>query len=398
MQSRALAASLVLLLAGAQAAAQPAADAQAGGSRLEDVTFEASETGLVVHVATSPVPARFLCTLPSGSGREVILDLPESTLRPGRRSMPQTPFLREATVEPGSGGQGAGVRMRLALGEGVLASVEQTRDGLNLRFSHAPAGVAPDPAASAEYRIGVGDKLEIAVFGHEDLTKTVEVRGDGTINYPMIGDIPVRGKPVSQIDDDITRILGKDYLVDPQVSVDVKEYQSQWVTILGEVHTTGRYVLRRNMHLVDLLAEAGGVSKDAGSQIVVTRRQEGQPAPRTILIDREQLLDSYNPDANIALASGDIITVEEKGVFYIRGEVARPGPYFLEQGMTLLKAISLAGGLSQFANRKGIELLRSENDQMRTRLTVNLKAVEEGKKPDVALKANDIVIVPRRIF
>ena len=152
------------------------------------------------------------------------------------------------------------------------------------------------------------------------------------------------------------------------------------------------------MHLVDLLAEAGGVSKDAGSQIVVTRRQEGQPAPRTILIDREQLLDSYNPDANIALASGDIITVEEKGVFYIRGEVARPGPYFLEQGMTLLKAISLAGGLSQFANRKGIELLRSENDQMRTRLTVNLKAVEEGKKPDVALKANDIVIVPRRIF
>jgi polysaccharide export outer membrane protein len=95
---------------------------------------------------------------------------------------------------------------------------------------------------------------------------------------------------------------------------------------------------------------------------------------------------------------GDIITVPEKEAFYIRGEVARPGSYFLERGMTVMQAIAVAGGLGQFANRKSIELLRSPRGVKPEKITINLKAIEDGKRADVPIQPNDLIIVPRRIF
>jgi polysaccharide export outer membrane protein len=246
--------------------------------------------------------------------------------------------------------------------------------------------------------VGIGDKLEITVFAHEDMSKVAEVRSDGTINYPLIGVLAVAGKTPVEIDAEITRLLGKDFLVDPQVSVEVRDYQSQWVTIMGEIKQPGRYVLKRNMRLVDLLAEAGGPTKEAGDKILVTGRQEENGSPRSRALDLEKLLNGDNPGENVLLAHGDIVTLGEKNVFYIRGEVARPDSYFLHKGMTVLKAISVAGGLSQFANRKDIELLRSGRNGVQEKITINLKAIEEGKKQDVPLLPNDTIIVPRRIF
>jgi len=167
-------------------------------------------------------------------------------------------------------------------------------------------------AKGAEYRVGIGDKLDVGVFGHADLNKTVEVRGDGTVDYALLGTIPVAGQTLSQIDKTITEMLAKDYVVDPQVSVEVKEYGSQWVTIMGEVKTPGRYLFRQDLHLIDLLAQAGG--------------------------------------------------------------------------------------LTPFANRKEIEILRGESSQVRRKVLVNLKAVEEGRSADTALQPSDVVMVRRRIF
>jgi polysaccharide export outer membrane protein len=271
--------------------------------------------------------------------------------------------------------------------------------GLILRIEAAkPGGPRSSWSSLEEYRVGPGDKLEISVFGHSDLDKIVEVRGDGTINYPLLGDLPVAGKSVSEIDDDLTRRLARDFLVDPQISVDVREYQSQWVTVMGEIRTPGRYVLKRNMRLVDLLAEAGGPTKEAGREIRITRRADDRGGTQTLAVNREQLLQASDPASNIVLAHGDIVAVASQELFYIRGEVTRPGPYFLADGMTVLKAISVAGGLTPFANRKEIELLRAGPRGVNEKVTVNLKAIEDGKKPDVTLLPNDTVIVPRRIF
>jgi polysaccharide export outer membrane protein len=208
----------------------------------------------------------------------------------------------------------------------------------------------------------------------------------------------VAGKSANEIDDELTALLSKDFLVDPQVNVDIKDYQSQAVTILGEVRSPGRYFLKRNMRMIDLLADSGGPTKEAGPEIIVTR-QGGDPGGRKVILSLEALFSRSNEAANIPLKNGDIVTIAERQAFYIKGEVVRPGSYFIESGMSLLKALSIAGGLTQFANRREVEILRSGADKKgQEKMVINMKDVESGKLPDVPLHPDDIINVPRRIF
>ena len=363
---------------------------ESAGIVVESLGFEESEGGGGVRLRASGPLAAFTCTVPAQGSRDLVIEILGATTQLPSRLDLNNLIVPEAFIETGLGG-GIGVRVRLAIGQGALEGIEQTGRGLLLRFRRtgSPGG--------GEYRIGVGDKIEIGVFGHDDLAKVVEVRSDGTINYPLIGDIRVVGKTAAEIDAEITRVLGKDYLVNPQVSVDVREYQSQWVTIIGEVRTPGKYVLKRNMRVIDVLAEAGGATKEAGSQILITRQNLDGP-PRQIALDRNRLLSQDNQETNIPLQHGDILAVGERDLFYIRGEVTRPGPYQFESGLTILRAISYAGGFSQFANRKQVDILRSGANGVQEKITVNLKAIEEGKKKDLPLRPGDTVIVPRRIF
>ena len=370
------------------AAAPPVAPA------VESLTWEAKDGTLTLFLRTgTPVPP-FVCRWPGADASEVMIEIPGMGHRLQPRYAVDSPLVMDVSVDGAPG-----TRVRVALRNGSLTSVEQVSHGLILRIAEgSPRTVSSAWSALEEYRVGPGDKLEINVLGHEDMNKVVEVRGDGTINYPLLGDLPVAGKTVSEIDDALSGRLAKDFLVDPQVSVDVREYQSQWVTVMGEVRTPGRYVLKRNMRLVDLLAEAGGASKEAGREIRITRRADEKGGTRLVTVSREQLLNANDPAANIVLVHGDIVAVAEQEVFYIRGEVAKPGSYYLADGMTLMKAITVAGGLSPFANRKEIQILRAGPGGISKRTVVSLKAIEDGKKGDVPLLPNDSVIVPRRIF
>lgn len=378
-------------------AGRTAAQPPAAVPVVEELDLQGGADAMVVVVRTSVPAPGFRCALPVPGVREVVIEWPEAISRLQRRYVPQSPLLKGVLVETEARG-GPGVRVHLDLGDAQVSSIAE--EGRSVRISlvrrDARAEQGPTPG---DYLVGVGDKLEVTVFGHDDLTKVVEIRSDGSINLPLIGDLAAAGLPPTRIDEEITRRLAKDYLVDPQVSVEIKEYQSRWVTILGEVRTPGRYALKHDMRLIDLLAEAGGGTKDAGSRILVTRRQAGG-GTSPIAVDRDLLFSREDQGANIPLFHQDIVTVQEKEVFYIRGEVAKPGPYFLESGMTILKAISVAGGLTQFANRKDIELLRVEEGGQGPpkRVIVNLKAIEGGKKQDIALRPNDTVIVPRRVF
>jgi polysaccharide export outer membrane protein len=381
----------VLLVGGLLAPAVIAADA---APVVENLSLDARVNEVVITVKTTlPVPP-FTCRLPSPTSSQAVLEVPGASSRLQPRYAVDSTLVPEVLVEAGSGG----VRLRVGLGDAVLAVVEQAGNGIILRVTSRPVDPGRAAAAGAEYRVGIGDKLEISVFAHEDMSKVAEVRSDGTINYPLIGVLPVAGRTPVEIDVEITRLLAKDFLVDPQVSVEVRDYQSQWVTIIGEIKQPGRYVLKRNMRLVDLLAEAGGPTKEAGDEILVTGRQEEDGPPRHLVLDLERLLAGDNQGANVLLAHGDIVALGEKKVFYIRGEVRQPSSYFLEKGMTVLKAITVAGGLSQFANRKEIELLRSGKDGVQEKLKIDLKAIEAGKRKDVPLLPNDTIIVPRRIF
>src|SRR5262249_25865604 len=156
--------------------------------------------------------------------------------------------------------------------------------------------------------------------------------------------------------------LGRDYIVDPQVSIELKDSAKLWVTILGEVRNPGRYPLKFDMKIIDLMAASGGITKDAGSRISIVRHGDDDASVQNILVDRDHLLGDVTGDSNLVLQRNDVVTIGGKDYYYIRGEVTRPGPYFLESGTTVLKAISVASGLTPFANRRQVSVLRSGKD------------------------------------
>ncbi|HET8948032.1 MAG TPA: SLBB domain-containing protein [Candidatus Polarisedimenticolia bacterium] len=261
----------------------------------------------------------------------------------------------------------------------------------------APGGQGP-VRQSGDYEIGPGDKIDFSVFGHDDLKRSLEVRSDGKANIPLLGDLKVAGKTTDELDEEVTQLLGRDYIVDPQVSIELKESAKMWVTVMGEVRNPGRYPLKRDMKIIDLMAAAGGITKDAGSRITIARHGDTDSNVQTLLVDRDHLLGDVTGESNLILQRNDVVTIGGKDYYYIRGEVARPGPYFLETGTTVLKAISVASGLTPFANRRNVSLLRSGKDGVQEKIAVNLKQIEDGKAPDIPLKPEDTIIVPRRVF
>ncbi|HKQ97354.1 MAG TPA: SLBB domain-containing protein [Candidatus Polarisedimenticolia bacterium] len=382
--------TMLWVLTAVAAAAAPAAPAAA---TLNTVDFEISPQETVVRIVTSrPLPA-YECDLEPGGG--VVLRFPAVVSRLQPEYTSPVAYLGAVRVEA-AGGPGSGpVVLRFSPRSTTLTRLETREDGLGLRF---PAGGGPATLSSNEYLIGVGDKLDITVFGHDDMTRTVEVRADGSVNLPLIGDLEVAGKGARAVADELTGRLGTEFLVDPKVSVEVRDYRSHWVTLMGEVKAPGRYPLRRNMRLLDVLAEAGGPTKDAGRQVVVTSPGAGTATPQEHVVTLQDLYKAGESSDNPVLQHGDVVTVRERELFYIRGEVNRPSAYVLDTGMTLVKAIAIAGGLTPYASRKEIQVLRSGTGGAQERITLNLKAIEDGKREDLTLQSEDVIIVPRRIF
>jgi polysaccharide export outer membrane protein len=365
---------------------------------VENLSVEQGVAATVVFLETTiPVPI-FSCRVDDSGPDRVVLEMPYAESRLQSEYRPEVGTLRRVTVEAESNGT-PGVRIMFALSGATLGAIEQVGHGLRLAFRAIRVHPAAETVTtSPDYRIGPGDKIDISVFGHEDLKGTFEVRKDGALTFPLIGDVQAAGKTLPEIDAQITETLGRDYIVAPEVSVEIRESMSRWVTIIGAVRNPARYALKADMRLIDLLAAAGGLTGEAGPEILITRTDSVTAAQQQIGVEIDSLYGRDNLEANIALQPGDIVTIGQQQVFYIRGEVNRPGPYAVTNELTLLQAIGVAGGLSQFANRRNVELLRAGADHRAERIIVNLKGIESGKEPDIMLRPNDIIIVPRRIF
>jgi polysaccharide export outer membrane protein len=271
----------------------------------------------------------------------------------------------------------------------------------------APAAAPPleapakGEAPADEYRVGIGDVLEVAVFGNEDLSRAATVQTNGTITLPLLGEVTVHEMSVGEIKRKLTALLERDYLVNPQVEVKVREYQSRFVTVLGEVGAPGRKALRGRTRLIDVLVEAGGFTPRASGEVVVTRAEGALPGGATSLRLR---LSSGAPTEQdrvaleLLLRHGDIVTAAPKFYVTVDGEVQQPGRYVVESDLTVTGAISSAGGLTRFgSNNVKVRRTRTETGQPEI-LEVDLKAVRAGKEPDLALLPNDVVSVPRRLF
>lgn len=253
----------------------------------------------------------------------------------------------------------------------------------------------------ADYKIGAKDLLEISVFGLDDMNKTVRVSEDGKITLPLLGEIEVEGLTKTDLEKKLSQLLEEKYLQNPQVTVFIKEYKSKRVSILGAVGKPGPYELIGHQTLLQLISEAGGLTEDAGDDIIVIRQfQDGTNTSLKISID--DLFLKGDAKLNIPLEPNDIVNIpaEKIVLIYVFGQVRKSGALEVKKSNipTLLQAIAQAGGFSERASKGRVLIKRINKDGKEKQIKVNVKNIIKGKKKDIQLLENDVVYVPETIF
>ena len=270
-----------------------------------------------------------------------------------------------------------------------------------------PSDTSTDP----NYVLGSEDVVQIDVFDVPELSKLVlRVAADGLISLPLIGRVQAAGLTTEQFRQELTEKWGEDYLQDPQVTVFVKEFKAKPVSVIGAVEKPDLYPLTGQRTLIEMLSMAGGFGKKgtspAGRTVLVTRKsgfKDLKPVPgmhvrgpNQIEIDLNRLLYTRDEALNIEIKPLDIISVSKADVVYVTGAVKLAGGFVLEDrpSMTVLQAISMAGGFTQTASRGIARILRTQPDGARTEVPINLKKILNGKAEDMTLAANDVLFVP----
>lgn len=247
-----------------------------------------------------------------------------------------------------------------------------------------------DPGDSS-IRLGVGDLLEMSVYGVPELSTKTRVGSNGDIYLPLIDYVHVAGLTIDEAQAVVEKRYGDGgFLKDPHVSLFIDEYASQGASVLGEVGKPGVYPVLGQQRLLDLISAAGGLSDKAGRTITITHRNQPDQ-PVTVALARN-LTDGG--DDNVQVFPGDTIVVHRADVIYVVGEVGKPSGFLMDNGgLTVLQVIALAGGTTRTAKLNGVRLIRKGPNGI-TESPVQLKRILEAKAPDVPLQADDILFVP----
>ena len=258
----------------------------------------------------------------------------------------------------------------------------------------------PPPSLSDHYQLGPEDVLEIKVFELDQFNRTVRVSGNGSINFPLIGAISVRGLVPEEAAAKLAAKLQDEYVQNPQVSVFVKEFNSRTLSILGAIENPATYPLLSRRSLLQVIAEAGGVTERAAKVLYVFRQSEDERRAR-LLVPLHELLVKGDPRWDIWLLPGDVVSVppQEFVRVSVLGAVERPGIYeLLQEEASLLKALASAQGLNVRASKNGIEIKRVDDAGKEIMLEVNLGDILSGRSSDTRLLEGDVVYVNEKFF
>lgn len=257
---------------------------------------------------------------------------------------------------------------------------------------------AQEDGAAGDYVIGAGDLLVISALDVSELEKVkVRVGAEGFIRLPLLGTVKVRGLTAHQLESELADLLGQKYLYDPQVSVFIEEYRSQRIAVLGEVNKPGVYEVTERRTLTDMLAQAGGLSKEADQTVYILRKSiSAATGPSVsgelIKVDLEQLLTGLDPSMNVKLGSGDMVSVPKSGEFLLGGAVKKPGPYPLKGKLTVDQAVYFGEALREDADLTNIEVLRVNGSKNEV-FNINLEQLKLEGKQALTLQKNDVVFV-----
>jgi polysaccharide export outer membrane protein len=260
---------------------------------------------------------------------------------------------------------------------------------------------APRPPASPTYLIGPADVLKIQVFEEASLSGNYSVDSDGTISFPFLNRVPVRGKTLSEVESVITAGLRADYVRRAQVSVEIAQYRSRSIYVMGEVKAPGKYTIEGQATLLEVIAKAGSFTPSAGPEIILQRYKDGMAAavaaapaspnsPDTAEMLRVKIDDLKAGlfTANILLQDSDTIIIPAAERYYVTGFVKTPGSFVLRPGMTIQQAIAEAGGLTDRGSTRRIKITRK----------VNGKDVEIDARMSDLVQPNDTIKVPQRLI
>ena len=279
---------------------------------------------------------------------------------------------------------------------------------MNERILMAALSSKKDP--SRDYKIGAEDLLEISVFEDEKLNKTVRVSSQGNVNFPLLGVLKVKGLTAGELEREIRDLLTEKYFQDPNVSVFIKEYRNQRISIIGAVEKPGVYEVSGQKTVLDLMAISGGLKEDAGQLLFLIRPpnpEEGvakkeeekgsaQETVKTFIINLEELLVKGDLSLNLPLLHGDVVNIPISGRIYVGGQVKAPGGFPLKgKKTTVSQAVALAGGLTEKAAGSNTKIFRyQDTDNGKEMISVDVYAIQKGKGEDLQLKENDIMFVP----
>ncbi len=242
---------------------------------------------------------------------------------------------------------------------------------------------AAAPGANDAYQVDGRDVLEVLVYGEEQLSGTLTVAEQGMIDVPLLGPVDVNGLTTLEIARHIELQLGEKYLVNPHVTVRVMEYGSKEIKVLGAINKPGLYYLTGPTTLLQILSQAGGISK-VNIREVQVQRGEGTP----IVVKLDDLV-SGNGSGDFLLQKGDSIYIPDSLAVYVGGEVAHPGEVPYKEGMTITEAITLAGSWNATALKSTVYILRDGQ-----RMRVNVRRILRAKDADILLIPGDQVQVP----
>lgn len=252
-----------------------------------------------------------------------------------------------------------------------------------------------------EYKIGAGDLLEINVFGVEELNQKVRVEGNGTIALTGLGEVRVEGLTRSELEKELVKLLEEQWLQEARVSVFILEYYSRKVYLNGALRNAGPHDLIGNKTLLQIISEVGGLTEEAGKNIFVIRRQEdGSNSTQEIPI--EGLFREGDSRLNIQILPNDIVNVpvDKMVKIFVFGEVKNPSALEVRQSEipTLLKVIVMAGGFTDRAIRRSVQIRWVDEEGASQTRKVNVKEILKNRIEDPQLKENDVVYVPGTKF
>jgi len=247
------------------------------------------------------------------------------------------------------------------------------------------------------YRVGPEDQLKIEFFGVPELSREYRVDGRGHIMMPLVGQVTVAGLTLDEIEQTVAAKYAESYLRSPQVSAQVTEYRSQQFTVVGAVANPRVYSVSRQTTLIEALAMAGGITAEAGDMAYVTDRlrnpENGQLQARSLLVSLEDLMLGAE-DNNIVLGEMALINVPRGGFVFVEGAVNRPGGVSLRGGITILKAISEAGGLKFEADKSAVRVIRRDAATGQwNHVDVDYRVIREDPTRDIRLRDGDVVVV-----